>query len=73
MDDIIRQLVQQLGLSEETARKAIELILEKLEGKLPEPIGGHLEAILNGDVDLNDLGGDEGLLGKLGGLFGGKK
>jgi len=73
MDDIIRQLVQQLGLSEETARKALELILEKLEGLLPEPIGSHLEGILNGDVDLSDLGGDEGLLGKLGGLFGGKK
>jgi hypothetical protein len=73
MDDIIRQLVQQLGLSEETARKALELILEKLEGILPEPIGSQLEGILNGDIDLNDLGGDEGLLGKLGGLFGGKK
>ena len=73
MDDIIRQLVQQLGLSEETARKAIELILEKLEGKLPEPIASQLEGLLNGDVDLSDLGGDEGLLGKLGGLFGGKK
>lgn len=73
MDDIIRQLVQQLGLSEETARKALELILEKLEGVLPEPIGSQLEGILNGSVDLSDLGGDEGLLGKLGGLFGGKK
>lgn len=73
MDDIIRQLVQQLGLSEETARKAVELILGQLEDKLPQPIAGQLEGILNGDVDLKDLGGDEGLLGKLGGLFGGKK
>ena len=73
MDDIIRKLVQQLGLSEDIARKAVELILGQLEDKLPEPIAGQLEGILNGDVDLNDLGGDEGLLGKLGGLFGGKK
>jgi hypothetical protein len=73
MDEIIRKLVQQLGLSEETARKAVELILGQLEDKLPEPIAGQLEGILNGDVDLTDLGGNEGLLGKLGGLFGGKK
>ena len=73
MDDIIRKLVQQLGLSEDIARKAVELILGQLEDKLPEPIASQLEGILNGDVDLNDLGGDEGLLGKLGGLFGGKK
>lgn len=73
MDDIIRKLVQQLGLSEDIARKAVELILGQLEDKLPQPIAGQLEGILNGDVDLKDLGGDEGLLGKLGGLFGGKK
>lgn len=73
MDDIIRKLVQQLGLSEETARKAVELILGQLEEKLPEPIAGHLEGIMNGDVKIEDLVNDESLLGKLGGLFGGKK
>lgn len=73
MDDIIRKLVQQLGLSEDIARKAVELILGQLEDKLPEPIASQLEGIMNGDVDLKDLGGDEGLLGKLGGMFGGKK
>ncbi len=73
MDEIIRKLVQQLGLSEDIARKAVELILGQLQDKLPEPIGSQLEGILNGDVDLSDLGGSEGLLGKLGGLFGGKK
>jgi hypothetical protein len=73
MDDIIRQLVQQLGLSEEMAKQAVELVLEKLEGVLPEPIGSQLVGIMNGDVDLSKPAEDEGLLGKLGGLFGGKK
>ena len=73
MDEIISKLVQQLGLSEDVAKQAVELVLEKLEDVLPEPIGDQLEAILNGDVDLKMLGEDEGLLGKLSGLFGGKK
>lgn len=73
MDEIISKLVQQLGLSEEIAQQAVELVLEKLEDVLPEPIGDQLEAILNGDVDLAKLGIDEGLLRKLSGLFGGKK
>lgn len=73
MDEIISKLVQQLGLSEDIAKQAVELVLEKLEDILPEPIGDQLEAILNGDVDLTKLGEDEGLLGKLSGLFGGKK
>ena len=73
MDEIISKLVQQLGLSEEMAKQAVELVLEKLEDILPEPIGDQLEAILNGEVDLSKLGEDEGLLGKLSGLFGGKK
>ena len=73
MDEIISKLVQQLGLSEEMAKQAVELVLEKLEDILPEPIGDQLEAILNGEVDLTKLGEDEGLLGKLSGLFGGKK
>ncbi len=73
MDDLIKLLVSKLGLSEDMARQAVTLILGQLKDKLPAPIASQLEGLLNGDVDLSDLGGDEGLMGKIGGLFGGKK
>ncbi|MBK8137936.1 MAG: DUF2267 domain-containing protein [Chloroflexi bacterium] len=77
MDEIVKKLVKQLGISDDIARKAVELIVGQLKGKLPEPIASQLDGILSGEVDAASLGGGEGLLEKgkdlLGGLFGGKK
>lgn len=76
MDDLIKLLVSKLGLSEDMARQAVTLILGQLKDKLPAPIAGQLESLMNGSVGLDDIGGSEGLLEKgkdlLGGLFGGK-
>ncbi len=38
MDEIVKKLVKQLGISDDIARKAVELIVGQLKGKLPEPI-----------------------------------
>ena len=73
MDDLVKLLVSKLGVSEDMARQAVTLILGQLKDKLPAPIAGQLEGLLKGDVGLDDLSSSEGLMGKIGGLFGGKK
>ena len=66
MDELVELVVKKTGIPEETAKKAVETVLDFLKEKLPEPVGGMLDNFLDGDA-----AGD--LLEGLGGLFGGKK
>ena len=56
-----------LGLSGEMADKVIVTVAEFVKSKLPESYHGMIDDVLAGKSP--DMGG---LLGKLGGLFGGK-
>ena len=73
MDDQINLVVQKTGISQEDARKAVEVIVSALKSKLPGPIASHLDSFISGGM--NTLAGEAGemLKGKLGGLFGGAK
>ena len=63
MDEVVKLVSEKTGLSEEMSRQAVEVVLNYLKGKLPEPIAGQLDNILEGG-DLGDLvGGLGGLLG----------
>ena len=66
MDELVKLVVKKTGISEDLARKAVDTVLDYLKDKLPDPIAGRLDDILEG-------GGAADLLGGLGGLFGGKK
>ena len=66
MDEVVKMVSERTGLSEEMSRVAAETVLEYLKGKLPEPIAGQLDNILEGG-GLGDLGN---LTGGLGGLLG---
>jgi hypothetical protein len=68
MDELVQMVSQKTGLSEEQSRQAVEIVLEYLKGKLPEPIAGQLDNIVEGSegVDLGDMASKG-----LGGLFGG--
>jgi hypothetical protein len=46
MDALIKQLVDKLGLSEDTARKAVMLMADFLKTKLPDPLFTDLELVL---------------------------
>ncbi len=65
IDELVKQVSQRTGLPEETARTAVEVVLEFLKDRLPAPLGQQLEAALEGKVDLDDLA--KGLGGLLGG------
>ena len=77
MDELINLVVQKTGISQEDARKAVEVILSQLKSKLPGPIASHLDSFISGGTSggMATLAGEAGemLKGKLGGLFGGDK
>jgi len=77
MDELINLVVQKTGISQDDARKAVEVIVSALKSKLPGPIASHLDSFISGDMSggLNTLTGEAGEMpkGKLGSLFGGAK
>lgn len=74
MDELIKQVVERTGISEQQARSAVETVLGFLKTRLPEPIAGQLDGLVGGAGGaiggLADKAGD--VLGGLGGMLGGK-
>ena len=77
MDELINLVVQKTGISQDDARKAVEVVVNALKSKLPAPIASHVDAFLaggmSGGMDTLEAEAGEMLKGKLGGLFGGGK
>jgi hypothetical protein len=65
MEELVQQISQKTGLSEDQARVAAETALNFIKGKLPEPIASQVDGFLSGQ----SAGG--GLSSMLGGLMGG--
>jgi hypothetical protein len=63
MEELIKLVSQKTGLSEDMARTAVETVIGFLKQKLPAPIAGQIDSILEG-------GGLEQALGGLGSLLG---
>jgi hypothetical protein len=72
MDELINLVVQKTGISQDDARKAVEVIVGELKSRLPAPVAGHLDSFMSGGVGAVEAEAGEMLKGKLGGLFGGK-
>ena len=71
MEELVNLVVQKTGISQEDARKAVEVIVGELKSRLPAPIASHVDAFLAGGVNTLAAEAGELLKGKLGGLFGG--
>lgn len=56
MDDLVKQVSEKTGLSEEMARQAAEVVIGVLKDKLPAPIAGQIDGVLGGEGG-GDLGG----------------
>jgi hypothetical protein len=67
MDELVKQVAAKTGISEAQARQAVEMTLDFVKDKLPEPYGSQLDSILEGDV-----GGLGNIASGLGGMFGKK-
>jgi uncharacterized protein (DUF2267 family) len=62
MNELVQQVCQRTGLSEDKAQQAVHTVLAYLKEKLPGPIGSHIDSALQG--------GD--VSGALGSIFGKK-
>ena len=73
MEDIIKAVMQQTGLSNEIARQAVGVVLSQLKTQLPKPVADQLDALLSG----TGAGANTDVMGSvmkgLGGMFGGGK
>jgi hypothetical protein len=77
MDELIDLVVQKTGISQDDARKAVEVIVNELKSRLPGPVASHLDSFIGGGLSggMNTLESEAGEIfkGKLGGLFDGGK
>ena len=75
MDELVNLVVQRTGISQDDARKAVEVIVGELKSRLPGPLASHVDAFLEGGMSgsMDTLAAEAGemLKGKLGNLFGG--
>jgi hypothetical protein len=68
VDELVKMVTQKTGISEAMARQAIDVVLGFLKDKLPAPIAGQIDAVIEG----GDIAGGLGdLASGLGGLLGG--
>ncbi len=74
MEDLIKQVAERTGISEEQARTAVQTVLGYLQNNLPAGISQQLGGLLGGaggGGGIADRAGD--LMGGLGGMLGGDK
>ena len=75
MDELVNLVVQKTGISQEDARKAVEVVVNELKSRLPGPIASHVDSFLTGGMTggVDTIVGEatDILKGKLGSLFGG--
>ena len=64
MDELVKMVSEKTGLSEEMSKVAVDTVIDYLKDKLPEPLAGQVDSVLEG----SDVSG--GMLGSLGGMFG---
>ena len=72
MDELIKQVAERTGISEEQARTAVQTVLGYLQNNLPAGISQQLGGLLGGAGGGGGIPGGAGdLLGGLGGMLGG--
>jgi hypothetical protein len=77
MDELINLVVQRTGISQDDARKAVEVLVNELKSRLPGPVSSHLDSFISGGLSggtstLESEAGDM-FKAKVGGLFSGGK
>ncbi len=71
MDQLIAQITQRTGISDEQAKQAVETVMTFIKAKLPEPLASQVDGVLGGSGSPLDSITDQ-LPGGLGGMFGKK-
>jgi hypothetical protein len=64
LDEIVDLVAEKCGIDKKTAKTAVETVMEYLDDKLPEPLAGQIDNVLEGGQVDDLLSGLGGLLGK---------
>ncbi len=67
MEELYNLVAKKTGLPKETAKIAVDVVVDFIKKKLPAPVAAQVDAVLGGKGDLSAAAG------MLGGLLGGKK
>ena len=65
MDELVKLVSEKTGISEAKAKVAVDVVIDYLKDRLPEPLDSQIDNLLEGGSLPNDL------LQGLGGLLGG--
>jgi hypothetical protein len=68
MNEIIQRLVEKVGLSEEQATSAVNMVVQFLDERLPGPVASQIDSLMSGSGGIADKLG--GMGAGLGGMFG---
>lgn len=72
MDELVNQVVQKTGISQDQANQAVQTVIGFLKDRLPGPIGSQLDGVLSGQGGAGGIAGQAGqALGGLGNMVGG--
>lgn len=72
MDQLISQVADRIGVSQDKAREAVEMVLKFMKEKLPSPASDQIEQFLKVGDDASGAAGDVAnqVMKGLGGMFG---
>jgi len=65
MDKLVQLVVDRTGISEESARQAIAVVVDHLKSRLPGPLAAQLDTYVGGE----NTAASEGIVGKIGDFF----
>ncbi len=70
MEQLIGQITQRTGISEQQARDAVETVATYLKAQLPTPLAVHVDGVLSGQSGQTIMEQGQEMLTNLGGMFG---
>lgn len=70
MDQLIEQITTKTGISPEQAREATQTVIDFVKSKLPAPLAGQIDGLLNNPGAGDTIQQAESALENLGGMFG---
>ena len=70
MDELIKMISDKTGLPPEQARRAAEVAIEFIKGRLPASIASNLDGLISGGSAASGGGAMGDITSKLGGMFG---
>ncbi|HLL72339.1 MAG TPA: hypothetical protein VK363_12935 [Pyrinomonadaceae bacterium] len=75
MEELIQQVSQRSGISEDQARKAVDTVLGYMRDKLPASASGMIDSAIGGGANVAGNVADtaQNVLGNIGGMFGKKE